>query len=125
MIRVQYRDDGFWTQVWHVCWYLWKRGRLKTFPDRGFVGRVSSLSAVSDPGLYKTTSIQMRRIHSTLDAPLWRLTYASETFPLPSAHGSNGPILGESGKPSAVVGEEIFSSPTTTTSMFPVSRDDN
>ena len=123
MIRVQFRDDGFWSQIYHVCWYLLKRGRLKTFPDRGFVGQVSSLSAVNDPRPYKTVSIQMRRIHSTPDARLWRLTYVSGTFPPPSALSTSGPTSEESGRPWEVDGEEIFASRTSIISMYPVSSE--
>lgn len=123
MIRVQYRDDTFWTQVWHVCWYLLKRGQPKSFPMRGFVGRVSSLSAVTDPRPYRTSSIQMRRIHSTPGVLLWRLTYASEMCQPPLALQMNGLSSEESGRHLEVAGEEIFESPTSTISTFSVSPD--
>ena len=59
------------------------RRQPASFPPRGFVGRGSMSSAVTDLHGYSLISTRLRRIHSTPDAHLWRLTCEWEISQLP------------------------------------------
>jgi len=77
---VCYRDDGFWTQLWYLCSRRLIGGRRIDLPGPGFVGRVSSSFLATDHKRFRLTRTQMRRIASTYDAHLWRLTCVWEMY---------------------------------------------
>jgi len=78
---VVYRDDGYWT----LSWYRWSRtlmgGRTERLPSRGFVGQVSGSFLAGAPRSARLRSTRLRRIRSTHDARLWRLTCVWVTSP--------------------------------------------
>jgi len=92
-----YRASGFWPQIWHVCLSLLKRGRLKSFPPRGFVGRGSGSYRGSDLRDFKLASIHLRPDHSIRGVRLWRLTYEWEICP-PPRRRTSGDFWGRFGK---------------------------
>jgi len=112
MTRVQFRDDGLFRQIWLIVSCALRPSLLSSFPMRGFVGRVSSLSVATDPRPFKVRSILLHRIASTHGARLWRLTYVSETCPLPSAPTLSGDSSGAYGNSSVDAGEETLARPT-------------
>ena len=85
-----YRDGGFWTLLWQICWSAWTNKRGGTFPPRGFVGLDSSSFRVTDLHSCKLKSIRLRRRHYTHAAPRWRLTLEWETSPLLSRLPNGG-----------------------------------
>jgi len=76
---VCYRDDGFWIQLWYLCSRGLIGGRRISLPGPGFVGQGSSSFLAIDHKRYRLIRTRMRRIHSTYDAHLWRLTCVWET----------------------------------------------
>jgi len=80
---VCWRDDGFWTQLWYVCYRRLMNGLGGTstlhLPGWGFVGQASTSFLATGPGKAKLTRTRMRRIHSIYDARLWRLTCVWQT----------------------------------------------
>jgi len=124
VIRSEYRDDGYWRQIWHVCSSILKRGSPRSFPQRGFVGQVSSLSVASDPRPFKINSIQLSRLPSTLDARLWRLTYGWAMCQPRLRPGNFGRSSDRSGKASVVDGAETSNhneEPSGSPSVYPIS----
>ncbi len=104
MTHVAYRDDGFWTLLWQICWSILKRGRRGSFPPRGFVGAGSTSSVATDLHSSKLKSIHLRRRACTHDAHLWRLTLGWETYPPPSRQLKYGRFSHPTGRRLAAAG---------------------
>ena len=82
MIGVAWRDDGLWPQLWWIFSLIWKRGRIGTFPPRGFVGRASGSFLATDPRLLRLRGTRLHRLQprpSISRVPLWRLICEWET----------------------------------------------
>lgn len=71
---VCYRDEVFWIQLWYLCSRRLIGGHSSRLPGPGFVGQGSTSFLGSGPARYRLKSTRMRRLVSTPDAHLWRLT---------------------------------------------------
>ena len=91
MTLAAFRDDGFSSLLSLICSSDLTLQLRKGFPPAGFVGQVSSLSAVTGLDSYRLKSIQVRRRASTHDAHLWRLTLEWEISRRPSLQIPSGP----------------------------------
>jgi len=103
---VCYRDDGFWTLLWYACFRRLIGGPLSDLPGKGFVGQVSASFQATGARRARLTSTRMRRIHSTDDARLWRLTCVWEVSK-DSAQTQSGSFSGRGGRPWVGGGEAI------------------
>jgi len=104
MTLAVYRDGGFWTLLWDICWFAWTKRRGGPFPPRGYVGQVFSSSLDTDLHSYRLKSIRLRRRLYTRAVHRWRLTLEWETSQLPSHQSNGGPSSVLSGESSAVGG---------------------
>jgi len=109
---VAWRTGGLWTLRWLRIWFHLTSGRPMSFPPRGFVGRVSSLSAATEPRLYKLLSTRLHRVPFTHGARLWQLTcvWCLEMRSLPRRR--RGLSLAKDGNLWGTVGEDDFGRPT-------------
>lgn len=80
-MRMAYRDGGFFTLIWLAVSFVLRPGLSATYPPRGFVGLVSSLSLATDPRPYRLSSIALRALPFTLAGQRWRLTLGWEISP--------------------------------------------
>jgi len=108
MTLAAFRDDGFWTLVWQICSFALKRGRLKSFPPRAFVGRASLSYPATVHQLSRLSSIRMYRNRYIPAAPRWRLTCEWETPQPAQLPPRYGHFWGRFGRPKEDVGEGIF-----------------
>jgi len=101
-----YRDDGYWT----LLFYKWSRiligGRTDKLPAWGFVGRASISFLGGEPRHARLRSARIRRIRSTSDVRLWRLTCVWVTRPLPLQEVPYGTGSAPAGLSSAAGGAE-------------------
>jgi len=123
MTFVAYRDAGFWTLALQICSFAWRRGRLKFFPPKGFVGRVSLSSVVTGRPPYRLESIRLFRNRYTRNAPRWRLTCEWLIPPPAPPPRKYGRFLERFGRRSADVGGETsdlnLTSTTSKSSQLP------
>ncbi len=117
MTVAAYRDAGFWTLLWQICWSIWSDGRPGSFPPRGFVGLGSLSSVAGDLRYCKLKWVRLRRRHYTRAAPRWRLTLGWETFPPALRVWRRGRFLPLIGSRSADGGAGASRHPTTTISI--------
>jgi len=78
---VVYRDDGYWILTWYRIYRRLIGGRVRNLPGPGFVGRASGSFLGTGRRHARLVSTQMRRLRSTPDAQLWRLTCVWELSP--------------------------------------------
>ena len=114
MIVAAYRDGGFWPLFWQLCSSAWTSGLPGSFPPRGFVGRGSSSSVVSDLAYCKLKSIRLRRVRFIHAVPRWRLTLEWETSLPPSRALRCGPSSVKDGGAWVAGGGASFRRRTTT-----------
>jgi len=112
-IRLEWADDGVWIQRWRYFWYVLMRGRPRTFPQEGFVGRVSTSFPDTAPRPWRLHSAQLHQLkrRDTKGAPLWRLIFVWETFQRPLRQSKYGQPSEPGGKPKAADGEERSTCP--------------
>ena len=125
MTVAAYRDAGFWTLLWQICWSTLTDGRPGSFPPRGFVGQGSLSSVASDLRYCKLSSIRLRRLHYTHAAPRWRLTFEWETSPPVLRQWRRGRFLLRIGSLWEGAGAGASRHPTTTISISRPSQSDN
>ena len=109
LTRVEWCDDGLWSQLWRLCFLLWTPGRNRPFPQRGFVGRDSTSSRVIGNGRWSVLSVRLRPLplnRAISSARLWRLTYEWGALLPASRPLSYGPFLDSDGSSSVDGGEE-------------------
>jgi len=93
-----WRDDGLWIQLWHVCCSLLTRGRVRTFPPAGFVGRTYGSSRDTGGKRLRVRSLVRLPLNPSIDpARLWRLTYEWEGPPPVLLIPRSGPRSGGRG----------------------------
>jgi hypothetical protein len=104
---VIWRDDGLWIQLWHVCCAILTRGRVRTFPPKGFVGRTYGSSRDTAGQRLRVRSLVRLPLNLSIDpARLWRLTYELEGPPPVLLIPRSGPHWVQRGNGSGGGGEE-------------------
>jgi len=104
---VAYRDGGFLILSWLLIWLHWISGRRRSWPPRGFVGKVCSLSAVTDRPVCRLSSTRLHRAPCIPTAPRWRLTCAWQITRRHLPKQRRGLSLGNAGSSWATVGVDV------------------